>query len=81
MPKFRLDVRALYDALDAKRDKAGISWRSLASELSLTHSTFTRMSQGRRPDSDSLATMVSWLGVPADRFFIEGEGEENDSED
>jgi phosphoserine phosphatase len=27
------------------------------------------LSQGRRPDVDSLASLVAWLGISADRFM------------
>jgi transcriptional regulator with XRE-family HTH domain len=64
-----VDVVALYAALDQKRRLAGQSWRELATELRLSPSTFTRMAQGNRPDLDTFAKLVRWLGVPAETFM------------
>ena len=74
MPKTIVDVEALYDALKTKRDRQGLSWRELASELDLSPSSFTRMAQGQRPDIDTFTTLLGWLGMPADKYTrIEGE--------
>jgi transcriptional regulator with XRE-family HTH domain len=63
-----LNVSALYAALDAKREGAGMSWRELATQLELSPSLFTRLAQGRQPDVTALLTMCDWLGVSVDRF-------------
>jgi len=37
-------------------------------------STFTRMAQGKRPDVDSLASLVAWSGLKADDYVrVEGD--------
>ena len=69
MPDTTVDVEALYAALDQKRQALGLSWRDLDQELDVSPSTFTRMAQGRRPDVDTFATMLRWLGMPADTFM------------
>jgi transcriptional regulator with XRE-family HTH domain len=70
MASTTVDVGALYAALDAKR-KAGdsTSWREIARELGISPSTFTRLAQGRRPDVDTFATLLQWLGMPAEQFL------------
>lgn len=65
----RINVRALYAALDAQKDQAGMSWRQLAKDRGLSPSTFTRLANGHRPDVDAFAALVDWLGQPADRFI------------
>lgn len=30
----------------------------------------SRLGQGQRPDADGFATLVSWLGMPAENFFV-----------
>jgi transcriptional regulator with XRE-family HTH domain len=73
VPKTIVDVEALYDALKTKRERQGISWRELATDLELSPSTFTRMAQGQRPDIDTFTTLLGWLGMPADKYTrIEG---------
>src|SRR5690349_18280068 len=64
-----VDVVALYAALDQKRQMEGLSWRELAAALGLSPSTFTRMGQGHRPDVDTFATLLRWLGMPAEAFM------------
>lgn len=69
MPGTTVDVDALYAALDHKRQSGGrMSWRELAHELDISPSTFTRMAQGHRPDVDTFATLLRWLGMPAEAF-------------
>ena len=69
MPQTTVDVEALYAALDNKRKTRGTSWRELARELDVSPSTFSRMAQGRRPDVDTFATLLRWLGMPAESFM------------
>jgi transcriptional regulator with XRE-family HTH domain len=76
MPRSRVDVSALYAALDAARhskDKGDLSWRQLAGEVGVSPSTMTRMANGHRPDVDAFAALVRWLGIPAERFMIDDE--------
>jgi transcriptional regulator with XRE-family HTH domain len=68
MPETTVDVQALYNAVDGKRQVRGVSWRELARELDISPSTFTRMAQGRRPDVDTFATLLRWLGMTSDLF-------------
>ena len=70
MPEAHLDVLALYAALDTERKTRDISWRQVAKEAGVSPSTFTRMTQEKRPDVDSFAALVSCLGVPADEFLV-----------
>jgi len=63
-----LDVAALYAALDQQRRTKSLSWRQLAQKAGVSPSTLTRMSQGKRPDVDSFAALIRWLGISADRF-------------
>jgi transcriptional regulator with XRE-family HTH domain len=69
MPETMVDVEALYAALDSKRKAHETSWREIARELELSPSTFSRMAQGRRPDVDTFATLLRWLGMPAESFM------------
>jgi len=69
MAQSRLDVAALYVTLDSERQQRGISWRQVAHEAGVGASTLSRMAQGNRPDVDSFAALVHWLGLPADQFM------------
>lgn len=69
MAESRLDVAALYVTLDSERQERGMSWRQVAQEAGVGASTLSRMAQGNRPDVDSFASLVHWLGLSADQFM------------
>ena len=69
MSPARLDVNALYLTLDSQRQQRGLSWRQLAHEAGVGPSTLSRMASGSRPDVDSFASLVHWLGIPAEEFL------------
>ncbi len=58
-------------ALDSTRQARGLTWRKVADEAGVSASTLTRMSQGKRPDVDSLGALSRWAGLRADEFFTE----------
>lgn len=68
-----VDVRALHAMLDRARRRRDLSWRALAKELGLVASTMSRMEDGRHPDLAAFATMITWLGVPAETFYRQTE--------
>lgn len=47
----------------------GLSWRQVAAIAGVSASTLSRMGNGKRPDVDSFAAMIGWLGVSADGFL------------
>lgn len=80
MPETTVDVTALYAALDRKRQTVGWSWRELARELKISPSTLTRMAQGRRPDVDTFATLLRWLGMSAEEFMRPTKGRKEEAD-
>jgi len=70
MAKGEFDGEAFYDALDSIRDSKGMTWKQVAGESQVSASTLTRMSQGKRPDVDSLAALVKWSGLNTDDFIV-----------
>ena len=64
----RFDAEAFCAALDAERRSRKQTWKRVAEEAQVSASTLTRMAQGRRPDVDSLAALVTWSGLSADTF-------------
>ncbi len=65
----RFDVATLYAAMDSERRFRRLNWKDVAAESGVSASTLTRLSQGRRPDVNSLAALTSWLGMSADHFM------------
>ncbi len=65
----QFDVDALRAALDGERIARGLTWKDVSAESGVSDSTLTRLSQGKRPDVDSLTALTHWMGVSADRFM------------
>lgn len=63
------DDEGFFRALENKRQRLGTTWRAVARDLDVSPSTFTRLARGRRPDVDTFAKLVAWLGLPAEQFI------------
>jgi transcriptional regulator with XRE-family HTH domain len=66
-PQFNLD--AFYAALDAERLSRKLQWKEVSAQSGVSASKLTRISQGKRPDVDSLAALIEWSGMPSDDFL------------
>ena len=64
----RFDGSGFYEALDATRRARNLNWKQVAAQSGVSASTLTRMAQGKRPDVDGLAALVSWSGLSSDDF-------------
>ncbi len=63
-----IDSIALYDALDDERLARALSWRELARDMDITPSFFTRLKEGRVPDTRNVCRACDWLGAKIDDF-------------
>lgn len=79
MAKTTINAALLYDALDAVRQQRQSSWRSLAADIGVSPSLLSRLGNGLKPDTDGFATIVGWLGLPAEQFFA-SEASERDQQ-
>jgi transcriptional regulator with XRE-family HTH domain len=70
MAETKINVAALYAALDGARRNKGMSWRQLAGEVGCSPSTMTRLANGYRPDTDAFMSLTQWLKMPAENFWI-----------
>jgi len=70
----RFDPKALYRALDQRRDELGLSWKQVADEIGVSTSTLTRTRLGGRMEVDGVLAMVSWLGRTVESFTREARG-------
>lgn len=64
----KFDGEAFFAALDAERASRSLTWKKVAEQSRVPASTLTRMSQGKRPDVDSLAALCAWSGLSVDSF-------------
>ncbi|MCY4460732.1 MAG: helix-turn-helix domain-containing protein [Albidovulum sp.] len=69
MPKAEFRLGAFRAALDSVRLARGLTWKSVADQSGVSASTLTRLSQGKRPDVDSLSALIQWSGLTADDFM------------
>lgn len=70
MSAYVLDVPELYRHLDERRRERGLTWRQLADVVRVSPSTFSRMTDGRKPDADALVTLLVWLDLDADVVYF-----------
>jgi transcriptional regulator with XRE-family HTH domain len=69
------DTPAFVAALDAQRRSRSMTWRQVADEAGISASTLTRMVQGRRPDVDGLAALLSWSGLSGNDYVRGQQGQ------
>ena len=64
----RFDAKALYAALDRKRQEQGLTWQQVGKAIGVSPSTLTRTRDGSRLEVDGMLAMVAWLGRPVEDF-------------
>lgn len=69
MLKEHFDTEAFYAAIDAQRQAKKLTWKQVATETGVSASTLTRLAQGRRPDVDGLAALLSWSRLDINAFI------------
>lgn len=69
MTKGWFDSEGFYLALDSVRRSRDLNWKEVAKRSGVSASTLTRMAQGKRPDVDGLAALVTWSGLDADDYI------------
>lgn len=67
------DAGRFFKDVDLHRRDVGLSWRQLGKTLDVGPSTFSRMSQGKRPDVDTFLKLLAWLGTPAETYLAGSE--------
>lgn len=65
----KFDGESFFSALDGQRTARNLTWKKVAEQAKVPASTLTRMSQGRKPDVDSLSALCAWSGLKADKFM------------
>ena len=73
MAKSSIDTALLYSVLDAARREKDLSWRMLAADIGVSPSLLSRLGNDLTPDTKGFASIVTWLGMPAETF-ITGDG-------
>jgi len=61
------NISAFHRTLEAAVRLRKMNWKQVAEETGVSQATLTRMAQGKRPDSPSLAVLSAWAGMnPSD---------------
>lgn len=64
-----IDVQRLVGILENRVEHDGTSWRQAAESIGVSPSLLSRLRNGQRPDLDTFAKIVVWLGVSSDQFL------------
>lgn len=67
--KPQFNTEAFYAALNAERASRGLNWKEVAEQAGVQASTITRMGQGKKPDVNGLAALLSWSNLRAEAFI------------
>jgi predicted transcriptional regulator len=70
MASGKFDGEAFFAAIDSVRIARDLNWKKVAEQAEVPASTLTRMSQGRKPDVDSLASLCAWSGLKVEDFTL-----------
>ena len=63
------NTEAFYAALNAERASRGLTWKEVADQAGVQSSTITRIGQGKKPDVNGLAALLSWSNLRAETFI------------
>jgi transcriptional regulator with XRE-family HTH domain len=64
-----VDIAQLAAMLSKRRKDEGKSLRDVAAETGVPFTTLARVESGRLPDLTTFRNIVTWLGIPPERFF------------
>jgi transcriptional regulator with XRE-family HTH domain len=64
-----VDIEELGALLRQRRAETGQSLRDVAAETGVPFATLSRVESGRLPDLTTFRNIVTWLGIPPERFF------------
>jgi hypothetical protein len=70
MASGKFDGEGFFAAIDSVRIARGLNWKKVAEQAEVPASTLTRMSQGRKPDVDGLASLCAWSGLKVENFTL-----------
>lgn len=67
------ESEAFFSALNATRLARQLTWKEVANQSGVPASTFSRMSDGKNPDANGLAALLTWSGLNIENF-VERQG-------
>lgn len=64
------DVEGFFRSLDAVRQSKGLTWKQVSDQCGVGAWTLTRLSQGGRPDVDTLSALATWSALDPTDFIV-----------
>jgi transcriptional regulator with XRE-family HTH domain len=75
MKQITFDNKSFALAIDAARWAKHQSWKQVSDETGVSKATLCRIQQGKSPDVNTLARLLSWCGMDFKRFIsMQAEG-------
>jgi hypothetical protein len=65
---FDFDLEQLFRSIDHARLDRGLTWAALARQVGVATSTIRRFESAVDAEADGVLTLISWVGVPPERF-------------
>ena len=72
MEGVRFDLRALFEAVDAERQKRGMTWAALSGRVGVSVSTIRRFGTAADAEADGVLALIRWLGSTPEDYVEEG---------
>lgn len=63
------DLDALFQAVDAERDRRALSWAALSREIGVASSTIRRFSNAVDAEADGVLATLQWLGAVPEHYM------------
>ncbi|MEM7338110.1 MAG: hypothetical protein AAF467_05650 [Actinomycetota bacterium] len=73
MARSLFDLRALFVAVDAERDRRGLSWAALSQQVGVAPSTIRRFANADDAEADGVLATLQWLDAIPERFVADAE--------
>ncbi len=71
MPPPSFDLHALFEAVDAERDRRGLSWAALSREIGVASSTVRRFVDADDAEADGVLATLQWLDATAEHYIAD----------
>lgn len=68
-PLFQL--RALFEAVDAERERRALSWAALSREIGVAPSTIRRFADADDAEADGVLATLQWLNAPPEHYILD----------
>lgn len=73
--KPRFDLRRLFLAIDAERERQGLSWSSLSGHVGVATSTMRRFADADDAEADGVLALIRWLGAMPEDYVADAQVE------